>query len=807
MPELIDRPLLPEERRLRLLLRILSVAFALAVFAYLLPALVGGWRPAWLQLPFVTNSVVKIATLGLLAFVASGDVRRFRALVLILIWAHAISELAMLACLVWADLAAPLWQQHLGMSMTATLWGAIALDGVILTLLIGAFTAADRAHYALHYLSPLEFRALGALADVVVEGRDERITPEEIARNVDRYLGSFRARRKWLTKLALTGLELYPLLSWQAPLSYQHREERSAFVRRCLYQDVDRRLLPAWFRTLVQGMARLGNQLTYLGYYNDPRTFASVGYTPFLDRPDTPARLAQDPPPPRRPLATLSPADVRQETLDADVVIVGTGAGGSILAHELVQAGLDVLMIERGPHYDPSEFNADEVDMLGKLYADGALQLSRDFRFQVLQGSCVGGTTVVNNAVSFRLPDRVLERWNDRGQLDACIDEREYRAAEDAVWRLLRVSEQDHQHLNPSGYPLHAAIARLGLAGPPNRSGPIAANIAGCLGCGYCNIGCAYGKKLSMLDHVLPLAQQSGRGRLRILAGCEVDRLEARGPTITAARCELSDGRTIRVKGRTFALAAGAVSSSLILLRSSIQSRRAGRELCFNIGSPVSGIFPAPIRSYAGLQISHYIDLEPSRGYVVESWYNPPVAQALTMPGWFEDHFEHMRQYDRIASLGVLVGSESNGRATTGGLTGREIQFEPTPGDLRKLLDGIVLGGKILLEAGCRPVMPHTFRLRRYDTVADLETFPDSIRDAADLTIGTGHPQGGNPISARQDRGVVDPDFRVKGYANLFVADASLFPSSVGVNPQITVMALARYGARFVADAAGRAGS
>lgn len=795
-----ERPLEPEERRLRLLLTILSVAFALAVFAYLLPALFGPLRSAWTQLPFVTNSVVKIGTFAMLAFVAAADPRRFRALILLLIWGHVISLLAMGAALAYGDLSPPEWRDRVRISMTWTLVGAMLLDGGIVALLIVFFARADRAHYQLRYLSPVEFRALRAVADVVLQGDPELVPSEQIARNVDTYLSSFQAQRKWIAKLALLGLELYPLLSWRAPLSYQSHAERAAFVRRALYQDVDRRLLPKWLRTAVQGITRMGSQLTYLGYYNDPRTHAAVGYQRFSERADTPQRLQASPPLPRRPLRTLGPADVSEQELSADIVIVGTGAGGSVLAHELVAQGLDVLMLERGRHVDPSQFTEDEVDMLGRLYSDGALQLSRDFRFQVLQGSCVGGTTVVNNAVSFRLPDRVLERWNDRGQTDARLDERGYRASEEAVWNLVHVQEQ-RDHLNPSGHPIAQAMARLGLTRPPNRAGAVSANIHGCLGCGYCNIGCAYGKKLSMLDEVLPRAQAAGRGRLRILAQCEVDRFEGLGRRITAARCRLDDGRTVRVKGRTFAVAAGAISSSLLLLRSAILPDRAGLGLCFNIGSPISGVFRDSIRAYAGLQISHYVDVEPSRGYILETWYNPPVAQALTMPGWFDEHFEHMKAYDRTASLGVLVGSESNGRASTGGLTQRTIDYSPTRGDLDKLLQGLVLAGDVLFEAGCDPVMPHTFRLHRYRSRAELRQLPSAVRDAADLTIGTGHPQGGNAVSARPDRGVLNPDFRVKGYENLFVTDASAFPSSTGVNPQITVMALAHYASRFVIDA------
>lgn len=798
--------LTPEERRLRTLLQVLSVVFALAVFAYLLPAL-GVFGPVlqtfYNELPFVTNSVVKIGTLALLAFYAAADVRANRLLVVLLIVAHVISELAMVAVLIRGDtarlvtLGAPIGTRPI----RDILLGAMALDGVIVALLIWFHATAERARYALRYFSPTEFRVLAALAEVVVVGPDELLGPEEVARNTDRYLGSFRARSKWLSKLVLTGMQAYPLLTFKPPFSYMSAPDRLKFLKKRFYRDVQRRLVPGFIRTFVQASIRMAKQLCYLGYYADRRTFASVGYVPFSERPDRNERLRRSPPPPRSPLHTLKPSDIANEVVTGDVVIVGSGAAASVLAHEiLAQSGRSVLMLERGDHVDPSEFTEDEVEMLSRLYADGALQLSRDFRLQVLQGSCVGGTTVVNNAVCFRLPDTVLDQWNS--ELRASVDPSRLRASFDAVERLVRVQSQATAPLNPGADAFTNGVRMLGLDQAPNRLAAVDANIEGCLGCGYCNIGCAFGKKLSMLDVVLPAAQQSaGRERLRILAGCEALKLTSTGKRITGVDCRLSDGRRIDVRADTIIVAAGAISSSLLLMRSGVGGRNVGRRVSFNLGSPLTAVLSRKVNAYDGLQISHYLALSPDRGFVIETWYNPPVAQALAMPGWFEDHYRNMHRYDQLSAIGVLVGSEATAVVRNAGLTGREIDYTPTKADLDRVIAGVTLAGEAFLVGGhATSVMPATFDYHEFQTVEEVRRLRELVRDASDITLGTGHPMGGNMISADAARGVVDPQFRVYGYDNLFVCDASVFPGSTGVNPQLTVMALAHYAAPLVLD-------
>ncbi|HEX8184043.1 MAG TPA: GMC family oxidoreductase [Blastocatellia bacterium] len=793
------------ERRLKTLLRILAVIFGIAVIGYLIPALAGPNKAAFIQLPFVTNSAVKVGVLALMAFFAAADVRRYRVLTVLIIAGHIISELAVAATLICGNTDAtlvfvnPFTSTSHAISVKTILWASMILDGIVIALLLWFYITAERARYRLSYLSPVEFRALKALSDVVVTGGREILTPEEVARNVDGYLAKFNAQSKWIMKLVLVGIEVYPLLSFKAPFSHLRAEERLDFIKRRFYQDVTGRLVPEFWRTIVQGMIRMGKQLSYLGYYNDKRTFASVGYVPFTERADTPEKLARSPIPDRQPLHVETPSDIGSEIVTTDVAIIGTGAAASIIAHGLARAGRKVLMLERGDYMAPETFTEDEAEMLTKLYSDGALQLSRDFRFQVLQGSCVGGTTVINNAVCFRMPEEVLARWNDKSLIDARLDEAGVWKSFDYVSNLIGVAPQN-QNLNEGAEFFNRGVAKLFAGEPLNRSVVVDANIHECLGCGYCNIGCKYGKKLSMLETVLPCAQaEAGKEGLRILAGCEAEKFHARGKQVTSIKCRLKDGRRIEVRANTFVLSAGAVSSSIILLRSNIGIGRAGKRLSFNMGSPMTAVFNKEINAYRGLQISHYLKPRPGRGYVIETWFNPPVSQALTMPGWFEDHFNNMLRYHRMTCAGVLVGTEPNGEVRRAGLVGREIKYVPTAGDFQKLLEGLILSGEAFFADGAECVIPNTFEYREFKSAEELRRLPDYVRDSSDITIGTGHPQGGNILSANPKLGVVDPEFKAHGYDNLFVCDASVFPTSLGVNPQLTVMALANYAVPFVA--------
>jgi choline dehydrogenase-like flavoprotein len=437
--------------------------------------------------------------------------------------------------------------------------------------------------------------------------------------------------------------------------------------------------------------------------------------------------------------------------------------------------------------------------MIGRLYADGLMQQTEDWRFTVLQGSCVGGSTTVNNAVCFDPPPPVLDRWNTTHEAGLDLDA--LRASVAAVRAFLTVIPQEQAVLNPSGPRYLAGAGRL----PAGRlaTGVVQANIKDCFGSGYCNIGCKWGRKLSMLETALPWAQRDFPGRVRIVSDCEVERiitLSGHPKRVEGLRARFADGRKITVRARRYVISAGAVASSYLLLRSGAgRGLPVGKGFSCNMGAPLTADFPgAPINAFDGLQISHFgIPSDP--GFVFETWFNPPVSQALNMPGWFEKHFENMRRYAHLMAVGVLVGTENNGeiiRALTGG---PGVKFRPKRKDLETLGRGLRLLAELLLEAGADRVLVNAWNDYEFKRGDDLGRIEEIARDPDDISLGTGHPQGGNAISRDPEKGVVDPSFRVHGYEDLYVCDASVFPGSLTVNPQLTVMSLAHYAAQRIA--------
>jgi choline dehydrogenase-like flavoprotein len=325
----------------------------------------------------------------------------------------------------------------------------------------------------------------------------------------------------------------------------------------------------------------------------------------------------------------------------------------------------------------------------------------------------------------------------------------------------------------------------------------VEANLLGsCLGCGYCNIGCAYGQRKSMLDHVLPLAQSSAvPGSVDVLADFRAVRIVSDGDRAVGVAGEHpADGRAC-VTAKEIVIAAGALGSSWLLQRSGIGAGRPGAELYFNINSPVTAQFAEPVDTFAGVQMTHaYEPPGDTPAYILETWFNPPATQALAMPGWFERHFENMRHYRYMACAGALVGTRRPG-SVHASKQGPVVTYTPSPEDLHRVVEGVKLIGKIFLAAGARRVMPATFAWREFSSAPALDALDDLVHDNADLLLTTAHPQGGNPVGEPGQGGVVDPDFRVHGFKNLYLCDASVFPSSVGVNPQLTVMGMAQYAA------------
>jgi choline dehydrogenase-like flavoprotein len=585
-----------------------------------------------------------------------------------------------------------------------------------------------------------------------------------------------------------------------------------------------------WLR-LGRGLILSVKQLVYTGYYNDAQTQNALGYVPFPNRPDINLKSDDEKEHPVN-LTVRYPGEVPSEELESDIVIVGTGAAAAIIAHHLVDVGLNVLMLERGPFIQPSELTGNEVEDSSRLYSDGLLQTSKNLELQIAQGRCVGGSTVVNNGICIDPPADELLVW--KKELGDQLNIDQINAAVASVKALLPVQLQCcGVKLNPSASLFIDGLRQM--TGNAANAKVVDANITNCLGCGYCNIGCRYGRKQDMLTRVLPDAQAmyspgNGKGKLVIIEQCEAVRIRTEptqdGRKATGIECSFDNGRYLQVHGRAYVISAGAIASSILLHRSELGGSMVGNRLSFNVAGVMTGRFKDPIHAYAGLQMSHYYrvpsDSNAKPEFMLETWFNPPTTQAMRMPGWFEDHFHNMEDYSHMMSIGALVGTNNNNQVTylpardslsrivrwirddkgtfldfaLTLMTQSNVAFRPEIEDIKKVIRGMVEAGKVMFAAGAEVVMPSTFPYLRFNNADELIAglTAENIKPA-DLLLGSSHPQGGNALSESAEKGVVDYQFRVHGFDNLFVCDASVFPTSVGVNPQMTVMALARYAA------------
>jgi choline dehydrogenase-like flavoprotein len=466
-------------------------------------------------------------------------------------------------------------------------------------------------------------------------------------------------------------------------------------------------------------------------------------------------------------------------------------------------------VVEAGPFYPSSKINHREWEMTARLFVDGGVQTSRDHDVVVFQGRVVGGSTVLNNGICLRVnqpglthpqaPD-IFAKW---AELGAPVDRDRFDAAYRAVEQRLSVGPIDARagrnngpHLQ-RGWAAHAAAT--GLPGDQSSPtpwfsknyGPDSAGAA-CAYCGYCNTGCPYGRKQGMAQSFLLDARRSGA---HILADTKVTAIRWETPLdwdkrrATGVEVVLADGRKHFIRAREgVVVAAGTMASSRILAASGIDGTGTGISL--NIACPVVALMPGEqsMRSWDEDQMATYVD----RGdFLLESHFQPPMSMSTLMPGWFGDHADRMRNYNRLASAGVLFPADRRGQLKgNGGLSFKLRQDVELP-LLRRALATLC---KVHFAAGAIEVYPAVARgipLRRGD---DIDAFFErAVREADDVTLSSSHPQGGNARNRDPEKGIVDLECRVHGTDNVLVTDASVFSSCIRVNAQLTTMAMAQY--------------
>lgn len=572
---------------------------------------------------------------------------------------------------------------------------------------------------------------------------------------VGRFLGSLSPRL--LTRIRV-GLRAFEWLPFPWRFSRLSRASREDFLRG---MDGSRFFL---HRELLLMAKTLGG----IGYAVDPRVEARLGLRASCRRADGAL------PPPRGPLGELAPpADVEE----CDVVVIGSGAGGAVAAATLAEAGLETILVEAGESYDRDSYPGPPLEAIAALYRDGGLTIAEGRPpIPVPVGQAVGGTTVINSGTCFRAPDAVLEHWRRRygvgwaRELDPHFAEAE---------EFLRVTPLDPERMGRNGQLAMEGAAALGASG-----GPISRNAGDCVQCSSCPYGCRIDAKRGMHVSYLPRAVAAGA---RIRSGVEARRILVEGGRAAGVSCE---GYEVRARRATI-VAGGAFGTPELLLRSGLGGDRVGHDLHLHPACWVGARYEQEVRGWEGVMQSYFVDEWEPRGILLEATFTPLPFGGPWLPGTGREHQRALLGFDRIGSIGVHLSDRSRGRLRLRRDGSARIDYRLEDEDARRLAFGIARAAQVHFAAGAVEVYPNVAGVPALRP-GDLAGFEARAVRPADLRLEAFHPMGTARIAADPREGVCGADGSVNGTPGLYVADASLFPTSVGVNPMMTIIAFAK---------------
>jgi choline dehydrogenase-like flavoprotein len=498
-------------------------------------------------------------------------------------------------------------------------------------------------------------------------------------------------------------------------------------------------------------------------------------------------------------------------TLDADVCVIGSGAGGGVVAARLAAAGRSVVVLEAGSGDQAADYDHRELIAMQRLYLDQGTTATKDVGVAILAGSGIGGGTSINWQTCLRTPHDVRQEWAERSGLGVFTGDAFTQALDDVCSRLSIGTGESPRNGNNDA--LARGCAALGIAWDQT-----ARNARGCdqSQCGFCSFGCRVGGKQSTANTYLRDAQEASS--VTIVPDCRAQRVRIEGNRAVGVDAHVRDSagfrHDVRVNARTVVVAAGALESPALLLRSGVSHPELGRNLFLHPTTAVAGRYEERINGWLGapqtVVSKHFSRLDGRYGYHLETAPVHPGLIALALP-WSEpvEHRAVMEQIAHVAAFIVLSRDRAGGRVTVD-RQGRPVIDYPVRAPERALLQhGIATAARIHWAAGAVDV--HTLHTRsrvlRRNSARDTADIDGFARTVASLPVHanrcgvfSAHQMGTCRMGADPGRSVTNERGAVNGVTGLYVADASLFPLSSGVNPMITVMALATVVGDFLAS-------
>jgi len=550
-------------------------------------------------------------------------------------------------------------------------------------------------------------------------------------------------------------------------------------------RETRKEYLEAWHRTWLvpkRIIARFVEALIMMNYYTTPEVASECGWRPKFSPPL---------PPPSFPKENLKSNMEGEIEIEKDVCVIGSGAGGAPLAAELAMAGRSVVIIEEGGFFSAEDFRDDPIHMTNMLYRDGGLLVTFGFPNIVLPlGKCVGGTTLINSGSCFRCPDHVLNRWVWEFGLSKWAPERLKKYFEQ-VEKTIGVSVPPENLTGGNTRVFKKGLERLGLKG-----GIIPRNATHCKGSGVCAFGCPTRAKKSMEQNYIPIALSHGA---ELYTNCRAEKILYEKSLAKKVICSFIDPSTRRKKGhlvikaKIIVVACGTLHTPVLLKRSSLPDPggQIGRNLTIHPAAKVIALFDEEVRAWDGIPQSYYLDDLIAEGIRFEQIFTPPalVAPNIILSG--EEHSEIMAKYNQLACFGMIIQDSSRGKVFALPNGKPFIWYSLNKYDLAKFKKGIHHLVDIFFAAGATKVFPCIYKFPAITKDDGADIIYKKRISARDLDLQAFHPLGTCRMGANPKESAVDADGRLYGMDNVYISDGSIFPTSLGVNPQITIMAAA----------------
>ncbi len=574
----------------------------------------------------------------------------------------------------------------------------------------------------------------------------------------------------------VAGLDAAAFLAHRRRFAGTSPAQRLALLERWRHGDPVRRLL---LRALIAPLK--------LAHFDDPALYRKLGcvYRPELPRAEAKPAYMRD---------RVHGALTEDLAVECDVVVIGTGAGGAVVARELAEAGVAVVMVEEGKYFERSDFTGRPFEMQSKLYRRGGSTFSvGNVPIPIPLGQTVGGTTTVNSGTCYRTPDRVLNEWVTELGL-AELSPEGLGPSFDRVEGVLGVEHAKAEFLGGNARVIARGCDAIGL----KKHGPLRRNAPACDGQGVCCFGCPTDAKRSTNVSYVPLALRAGA---ELFTSSKVTRIILEGGRAVGV-VATSDGHVLTVRARAVVVAAGAILTPLLLAAQGLGggSGELGQNLSIHPATGALAEFDEEILPWKGIPQGYSIEDLHDEGILYEGTALP-LEFTVSMTQLIGPRLVKLAEgFDRVASFGFMV--EDSSRGSVRSVMGQPlIQYWLQDADVAHIKRGLDVLAQVFFAAGAHTVhVP----IAGHDVLrgeADLQALRAAKVRAWDLDLSAYHPLGTARMGRDPARSVVGPDHEVWGTPGLYVVDGAAVPTSLGVNPQVTIMAMATRAAGKIATA------